>query len=660
MQKNLGGDRIGSGAKIKVDMHNWGRSTFNQSRKWKSTMGVGVGTPCIMELGTNGTTFEIDIKTGGYTVPTVGPLFGEYKLQIDLFACPIRLYQGILHNNAVNIGLKMQQVLFPNITLGATNNKKNATNPSSLLNYLGIKGYHSNKRNFNAIPILAYYDIYKNYYANKQEENAKVIGVQTKYNIPLPTTTIIHDTIVSNTPAVYTLQYSRTDGNKNRYVINNSQELKGGDKLHFKFNKQINWEYIENITIQTELTDFIAKKNNTKQLIIKEDTNNYISGYANLEENQIEIKILGLPIETYGTIENITINTKEEQYNVIDFPLENIDNARRAILAKTSLNQRVNLNNDINYLPYSINFENDEVEVQNKIFNGLWLKTYQSDIFNNWLNTDNIDLINNISSIAVDEQNGISIDAMILAKKVYNVLNRIAVAGGTYEDWQESVYGENAIRRAESPIYIGGTSGKIKFEEVVSTSQSEVNGVFQPLGNLGGKGGLTDRKGGKIIYKCEEPTIILGIASITPYVDYSQGNNWIVTELDNMDNLHKPELDGIGFQNLIANNVHWAESPTKALAKQTAWIHYQTAIDECFGQFAIPHGEANSLQYMTLQRNYEVDDNGEIQDFTTYIDPAKYNYCFVDDSFTAQNFWIAIAFDIESRRKMAAYEIPNL
>lgn len=658
MQKNLGGDRIGSGAKIKVDMHNWGRSTFNQSRKWKSTMGVGVGTPCLMELGTNGTTFEIDIKTGGYTVPTVGPLFGEYKLQIDLFACPIRLYQGILHNNAVNIGLKMQQVLFPNIILGATGNKKRATNPSSLLNYLGIKGYHSNKRNFNAIPILAYYDIYKNYYANKQEENAKIIGCNTYNNLPLPNVEyIVQDTMISNTPARIRLQYVRATGNKNNFIINTSSELKGTDIINFYFDKAIEHNKIQSITIATDTEDLHSSKNSDTQFNILNESNQ-ICGVINVQEKNIVFEMFGY--ENYGTIHEITINTKEEKYEILDFPLENIDNARRAILAKTTLNQRVNLNTDINYLPYSINFENDDVEVENKIFNGLWLKTYQSDIFNNWLNTDNIDLINNISSIAVDNENGISIDAMILAKKVYNVLNRIAVAGGTYEDWQESVYGENAIRRAESPIYIGGTSGKIKFEEVVSTAQSEVNGVFQPLGNLGGKGGLTDRNGGKIIYKCEEPTIILGIASITPYVDYSQGNNWIVTELDNMDNLHKPELDGIGFQNLIANNVHWAESPTKALAKQTAWIHYQTAIDECFGQFAIPHGEANSLQYMTLQRNYEVDNNGEIQDFTTYIDPAKYNYCFVDDSFTAQNFWIAIAFDIEARRKMAAYEIPNL
>ena len=49
------------------------------------------------------------------------------------------------------------------------------------------------------------------------------------------------------------------------------------------------------------------------------------------------------------------------------------------------------------------------------------------------------------------------------------MLNRIAVSGGSYEDWQEAVFGEDGLRRAESPIYMGGASAEIVFEEIVST-----------------------------------------------------------------------------------------------------------------------------------------------------------------------------------------------
>ena len=49
----------------------------------------------------------------------------------------------------------------------------------------------------------------------------------------------------------------------------------------------------------------------------------------------------------------------------------------------------------------------------------------------------------------------------------------------------------------------------------------------------------------------------MGIASITPRIDYNQGNKWFLTELDNMNDLHKPALDGIGFQPLMTEQMAW-------------------------------------------------------------------------------------------------------
>ena len=36
-------------------------------------------------------------------------------------------------------------------------------------------GDNDRTREFNAVPLLAYWEIYKNYYSNKQEENGVVI-----------------------------------------------------------------------------------------------------------------------------------------------------------------------------------------------------------------------------------------------------------------------------------------------------------------------------------------------------------------------------------------------------------------------------------------------------------------------------------------------------
>ena len=50
-------------------------------------------------------------------------------------------------------------------------------------------------------------------------------------------------------------------------------------------------------------------------------------------------------------------------------------------------------------------------------------------------------------------------DALNLSQKVYNFLNRIAVSGGTYRDWLETVYtGGNYMERCETPTFEGGVS----------------------------------------------------------------------------------------------------------------------------------------------------------------------------------------------------------
>ena len=113
---------------------------------------------------------------------------------------------------------------------------------------------------------------------------------------------------------------------------------------------------------------------------------------------------------------------------------------------------------------------------------GLCVKTYQSDLFNNWINTEWIDGENGISEItSVAVTNGsFTIDALNLAQKVYNMMNRIAVSGGSYRDWIETVYTSNYIERAETPVYMGGMSDEIVFQEVISQSATEQ----EPLGDV--------------------------------------------------------------------------------------------------------------------------------------------------------------------------------
>ena len=298
---------------------------------------------------------------------------------------------------------------------------------------------------------------------------------------------------------------------------------------------------------------------------------------------------------------------------------------------------------------------------------GLCLKTYNSDLFQNWINREWIEGIQGVNEIsAVDVSNGkLSMDALNLSQKIYNMLNRIVVSGGTYRDWLETVYtGSNYFERCETPIFEGGTSQEIVFQEVISNSASE----NEPLGTLAGRGVTTSKqRGGHIKIKVTEPGYIMCLTSITPRIDYSQGNDWD-TELKTMDDVHKPALDGIGYQDSINGERAWwadywnsnPEINQTAAGKTVAWINYMTNVNRTFGNFATGMSE----EFMVLNRQYspKTAENGrlEIEDLTTYIDPIKYNYIFTDTNLDAMNFWLQIKFDIKARRLISAKQIPNL
>ena len=159
------------------------------------------------------------------------------------------------------------------------------------------------------------------------------------------------------------------------------------------------------------------------------------------------------------------------------------------------------------------------------------IKTNRGDIFNNWVKTDWIDGaggITEITSIDITANDGkLTMDALNLQQKVYNMLNRIAVSGGTYRDWLETVYTAGKyLDRPETPVFIGGMTQYIEFDEVVSKSATETEFGNQPLGDIAaiGRGGKP-LNNGHVHYQCEEPGYIMGLMAITPMVDYSQGND---------------------------------------------------------------------------------------------------------------------------------------
>lgn len=682
MKKTLGGDRLRSENKMEVYLPNFGRSSHNVGKIIRTTQACGTIVPYWCQIGLDGTTFYIDITTKVKTLPTTGPVFGSFKHQIDVFVIPIRLYIAALHNNALGVGLNMSKVLLPQFEVYTANGSiyerdtnRGQVNPSSLLSYLGIKGFGRSEvnqylRRFPAIFNLAYWDIFKNYYANKQEEKAYVI---------------------TGTDHIWK---SIQIGDENKWEVtwsNNSAEMYEAKPtsqkplfIKLKFEEKISPEEVNEIQFLTNnpQTPTIASNSMTKlgDTFVFQRTDPDAPGIREPENlrkaTDTYMYVIKKAIKfaykiTATTGKNLITMPDNKKIKLTQFALKNIDDERTSILAAPSTSAYILKNTKLPYMAAIAPLElptHDRSKTylsSNAWFSqaGLAVKTYLSDRFNNWLNTEWIDgTTGGINAItAVDVTDGkLTMDALILQKKIFNMLNRVAITDGTYQAWREATYGIRSATLPESPIFCGGMQSEIAFDEIVSNAATDE----EPLGTLAGRGVATMYKSGRgLKIKCTEPSMIMALGSITPRIDYSQGNKWW-TRLETMDDFHKPTLDAIGFQELITEEAAaWNTELNEnykctyaSLGKQPSWIEYTTDVNETYGEFAA----GMPLAFMCLNRVYEESTNGTISNPSTYIDPTIYNNIFAESRLSSQNFWVQVAFDVTARRVMSAKQIPNL
>lgn len=693
MKVSIGKNTLGGGKKMTTRLNNYNRSTHDLSHVCRTSAAVGTLIPTLYHLVLPGDTFPIQTRCHTLTHPTIGPLFGSFKQQNDFFFCPIRLYNAMLHNNALNIGLNMKQVKFPIYPIpynlytdksemkGSNGSLRNEVNPSSLLAYTGVRAfstlepYGSNMKTFNCIKLMMYYDIFKNYYANKQEEKFYVISGNTYYTYKQIASSLTEGTVsltIANsidsqdTWKIVATGLPNTQGSTGEYPKANTshqawvlaispytQDSKV-EQIEVRINFDTGWLTetggkvggLKNIKIYGTINNLVENNILTK---ITKKVNTPVKGVEYYKVNETTFLPTEQTFKTYFYVNEPTMAVSvEARYN--SYMLNTIDDMRESILAagKTQYVAQEPFIVDI-FKP--VQTENGVAPSCSQPLVGLALKTYQSDINTNWVNTEWIDGETGINAItAIDTSGGsFTLDTLNLAKKVYTMLNRIAVSDGSYNAWIQTVYTSGGLNHVETPIYLGGSSLEIEFQEVVNNSGTE----DQPLGSLAGRGTATNHKGGNIVFKADEPGYIFCITSITPRVDYFQGNEWD-NYLLTLDDLHKPQLDGIGFQDRLYRNVNantLYAMGGKSIGKQPAWIEYMTNVNKTYGNFALVENEG----WMCLNRIF-----GDINTYTTYVFPHLYNNIFADTDITAQNFWIQIAFNTKPRRVMSAKIIPNI
>ena len=504
-----------------------------------------------------------------------------------------------------------------------------------------------------------YFDIFKNYYANKQEDSFYQIVGNSKF---------IYTTNTSQGNTIYFNIQSKTASQKWTEIKEISTNPID-DKINVKTGSDFYYGFVINSNVDIDESDIYLNFG-----VVRFDSyswgefNGYLSDFLNAgvilrstittgtRARSYIFSFTGMTegIHTLKTSKKIEASSDSQNYDKI--LLTAIDDMREKILAAGRTAYEANdpfVNNIFKTFidPNAVDPDKNQVFACSNPMVGLVLKTYQSDINTNWIKTEWLDGDTGINAItAIDTSKGsFTLDTLNLAKKVYTMLNRIAVSDGSYNAWIQTVYTSGGLNHIETPLYLGGSSLEIEFQEVINNSGTE----DQPLGTLAGRGIATNHKGGNVVFKADEPGYIFCISSITPRVDYFQGNDWDIY-LNTMDDLHKPQLDGIGFQDRLYRHIN-ASAPIanleKTIGKQPAWIEYMTNVNKTFGNFALIENEG----WMCLNRIF-----GDIDSYTTYVFPHLYNNIFADTDLTAQNFWVQIAFNYKPRRVMSAKVIPNI
>lgn len=180
-------------------------SNFNMSRANRFTMAPGLLYPFYWKPVMSQDICRWSWSSIVKTFPTVAPVMGSFKLQIDDFFIPYRLYVPEFQRNssliqyleASNTKSGFTDIAFPCFTFAANSSvygtpftPKDSSQSTkglpvaagSVLNCLGfpvgatpaapgssVDQYSLKGVRFNAMPFLAFWDIYRNYYVNRQE-----------------------------------------------------------------------------------------------------------------------------------------------------------------------------------------------------------------------------------------------------------------------------------------------------------------------------------------------------------------------------------------------------------------------------------------------------------------------------------------------------------
>ncbi|MBO5801551.1 MAG: hypothetical protein J6R16_04690 [Alistipes sp.] len=634
---------------LNIDLPNPKRSNFNLGRVNRFSADVGWVIPCYVEEILPNSYKRLDVNALIQTNATVAPLMGSFKVKIDAFFVPLRIYHRHLSLNNVNPDFD-DNFPFHYYTLPTTTNTQTMSvvpssggfgigipnsdspdsltykvnqywldgdvelyqsiicSPSSLIDYLGMLpvGYsHLNWKGnklLNGTPFIGYFDIWRNYYSNPHDPN-----VPFRYH--------------------------------NSYSFDSGSDV---------------------ITIPTQFSRDVNIPLSSLDDFVNSFTNSVDSG-TSLDVIQVFNTFIRptYPIVGLGRFAFLTSP-----------PLFSGQSVIRPIL-------------DTNNYPL--------YDTRNGLHYGLLRCTYMDDYFNSRFRNDFVAYMEESSRITVQD-NSFTINQLRQANRVAKYVDKSIFSDTRFGSWIKAHFGVKTNSKLDIPQFLGSITSNIVFNDIYATAQTGDGDITsnQSLGSRSSLGqGYIKNKGSFVEFRATEPGYLMCMFRIIPYVSYFQGIKKMYLK-SNFYDLYRPEFDAIGYddlQKLEVSAVPWYHSNLRnpdtlpaggwfnisfddyntSLGKHPAWLEYMTSFDESHGLMT----QKYQYGYWTLNRpfsprtydeNFSTDanlGNDEFLDSSTYITPEYYNNIFAVNKYT-DNFQVQIRFYDKTKQPISKQILPHL
>ena len=641
------------------------RSNFNLGRVNRFTADVGWLIPCYVEEVLPNSYKRLDLEGLIQTNATVAPLMGSFKIKVDAFFIPRRLYHQHLDLNNIrpnfsddfeyhtfdtpctrnalvsltNNELSLRSTPFTNtvsrfelsVLDEVTGTLERSTHlqvaPSSLLDYLGMLpvGFTGDQWSvpikLDGLPFVGYFDIFRNYYANPHDQMVpfRVRNFSSDaFGLPSVSDDYSQDRFVS---------LSAFDSFIANIVKGSLNNAGGPHSLN------VLYQFLTNITF-SDKTFYTAQ-----------------SGSA--------------PIRAY------------EQYNCP--PLYAGQLVSSGIITDSGASTYASDTRDGRHF-------------------GLLRRTYMDDYFNSRFLNSFVSYLESSSVVQVND-NTFNITQLRLANRIAKYVDKSIFSDSRFGSWIKAHFGVKTNQKLCIPQFLGSITSNIVFNDIYSSAQTGNGGVTdnEALGSRASLGqGYLKSKGSFVEFEATEPGVVMCLFSIIPYVSYFQGIKKMYLKT-NFSDMYTPEMDAVGYDDLqklelcAVPNYFQVFGDTNSMGttitsinpdvynvsigKHPAWIEYMTSYDECHGMMA----QRNQYGYWLLNRPFAPysydpvytggDTTGapislnpstlDVMEASTYINPDYFNTIFAVDRFT-DNFQVQLRFFDKTKQPMSKQILPHL